>query len=483
MARRRIAAVALLAAVACTKSPAGKKLASGLARGLVAGGGAVAFLLDARRPEDRDVPEDLLQGDLFLDDRKVGAGVATQEGAYAFSPGTTRLAWLGNWRFREGAGELFVARPGSEARRIAERARSFSWSPRGDLGWVGDDRIGVGDRSVSLPGVQAFSWSPDGKRIAARASASAGGRLWLLDANSLEGREVALGTSDFGFAADGALAALGPPPPKGGDRPLLIDGARVATATAFSFSPDGKQIALFSTAQRPGEATGDLYRLQRGAAAPQLVAARVSDWRWDGGGDLLCLGAFDLRSRAGTLIAARPGAPPREIGHRIQSFSVFGRRVLYVAQAPQKGDFKLELWGVDLAASDPVPRRLDEGVYGWELRGDTLYYKARCAGGARSCSLLRAPFAGGPSETLATSVAGFDLSRDGKRILIQRPHPGAPRAVDLAVIAAEGPPPHQLDVLVQEVDPSSRFADDSGRHVAYAIVAAGKGGVFLADVP
>ncbi len=483
MARLRTAAVALLVASACTKAPPGKKLASGLARGLVAQGGAVAFLMDARHPDDRDVPEDLLAGDLWLDDRKVGEGVSTQQGAYGFGPGSTRLAWLGNWRFRSGTGELWIARPGSDARRLAEAVRSFVWSPRGDLGWVGEDRIGVGDRTVTLPGVQAMAWAPDGKRIAARASASAGGKLWVIDTSSLSGREVAIGTSDFGFSADGALAALGPPPPKGGDRPLMIDGARVALATAFAFSPDGKAIALFSTGQRPGESIGDLVRLERGAASPQPVAARVSDWRWDAGGDLLCLASFDLRARAGTLVAARPGAPPREIGQKVTSFASFGRRVLYVVQAPQKGDFKLELWGVDLAAPEPAPHRIDEGVYGWELSGDRLYYKARCAGGSRSCSLFRVPFAGGVAERLAEGVAGFDLSRDGKRILLQRPHPGAARAVDLAVMPASGPPPQKVDVFVREADPSSQFADDDGRHVAYAIIAAGSGGVFLADLP
>ena len=48
----------------------------------------------------------------------------------------------------------------------------------------------------------------------------------------------------------------------------------------------------------------------------------------------------------------------------MQSFSAFGRRVLYLAQAPQKGDFRLELWGVDLDEKVPAPHKIDEGVYG-----------------------------------------------------------------------------------------------------------------------
>ena len=484
MAFHRTAAVALLC-VACTESLPGKKLASGLARGLIARDGAVAFLLDARKPADGSAPEDLFAGDLWLDDHKVGSGVSTGEGAYAFSPRSGNLAFLSAWRFRDGEGELWVASGGSAPRQIAGVARAFAWSSRGELGFVGRDAIGIGDRVVPLPGAQSIAWAPDGRRLAARASAAAGGKLWTVDAQSGAAREIAVATSDFAFAPDGAIAALGPPPPKGGDRPLLVDGVRVADATAFSFSPDGREIALLSTGKQPGESSGELYRVPRSGGAPQLIASRVSEWRWTAGGDLVCLARYDLRARAGTLTATAPRGSPKEIAHRVQGFTLFGRRVLYLMQVPLKGDFKIELWAVDLAVADSAPHRIDDGVYGWELSPDgaTVYYKARCAGGSRSCSLLRNAFSGGVPETLATNVAGFDLSPDGARILVEQPHRGAPRAVDLAVISASGPAQRDLKPFVQEADPGSRFADAGGRKVAYAIIAAGKGGVFLADVP
>lgn len=484
MAFQRTAAVVLLC-VACTGSPPGKKLASGLARGLIARDGAVAFLLDARRPDDRAVPEDLLAGDLWLDDRKVGSGVSSAEGAYAFSPRSGEMAFLASWRFRDGEGELWVASRGGAPRQVARAARDFAWSSAGELAFVARDALGIGARSVPLPGIQAIAWAPDGRRVAARASAASGGKLWVVDAQSASAKEIAVATSDFFFAPDGAIAALGPPPPKGGDRPLLVDGVRLANATAFTFSPDGREIALLSTAKQPGESSGELYRMQRSGGAQRPVASRVTEWRWSTGGDLLCLARYDVRARAGTLTVSAPGAPPREIASRVQSFSVSGRRVLYLVQVPLKGDFKIELWAVDLAAAEPAPRRIDEGVYGWDLSpdGGTVYYKARCAGGSRSCSLLRTAFSGGLAEVLAASVAGFDLSRDGARILVQQPHRGAARAVDLAVIRATGPAPEGLKPFVQEADPSSRFANAAGTKVAYAIVAAGKGGVFLADAP
>ena len=122
MALQRTAALALLC-LACTRAPPGQKLASGIARGLIAGGGSVAYLLDAAHPGDRSVPDDLLAGDLWLDDRKVGSGVSTLDGAYAFSPADAELAFLAAWRFREGEGELWVAPRGGKPRRVAESAR------------------------------------------------------------------------------------------------------------------------------------------------------------------------------------------------------------------------------------------------------------------------------------------------------------------------------------------------------------------------
>src|SRR2546427_4529257 len=110
--------IIVLLCLACTQAPPGRKLASGRARGLIARDGAVAFLLDASHPDDPAVPDDLLSGDLWLDDRKAGSGVSMQEGTYAFSPRGSDLAFLARWRFREGEGE--------NARRQRIRIRSLA---------------------------------------------------------------------------------------------------------------------------------------------------------------------------------------------------------------------------------------------------------------------------------------------------------------------------------------------------------------------
>ena len=230
---------------------------------------------------------------------------------------------------------------------------------------------------------------------------------------------------------------------------------------------------------------GDLYRMPRAGPLPRLVAQRVSDYHWHGS-DLLCLAKYDLRARAGALtVSLAGGGAPREIAAKVQSWVAQGRSVLYLAQAPQKGDYKIELWAADLDSAAP-PRKIDDGVYGWQVSpdGSLLYYKARCAMGLRSCSLLRAPMDGSaPATFLAANVAGFDLSADGSRILLEQPHRGATRAVDLAVISARGAPPAIVKPFAEEADASARFADAQGRRVVFATLTAGKGGVYVADVP
>jgi dipeptidyl aminopeptidase/acylaminoacyl peptidase len=502
--------ICLLLLVACSEKPVGKKLASGIAQQLTVQGQSVAFLMGAAHPDDRSVPQDLYAGDLYAgpisgEARRVGAGVSSQPGAFAFSPDGSQIAFLAQWRYRAGGGELWVAKSdGGAPEQLSPEARSFAWSSAGQLAWVAEGKLGIrGAQPIALAGLQNISWSPDGKRLAARASASSGGKLWLVENGAA--REISSGTSDFSFASDGALAALGPPPGKGGDRPLLVleNGAsspkEIARATAFQFSPDGKDLAILSTDKQPGEGTGDLYKVSRSGGASVLVAAKVNDWRWasnappfglrtspgdpapPASGELLCLAKYDLRARAGTLTVGTSDKP-REIAQRVQAFTVFGRKLLYLVQAPQKGDYKIELWGVDLSSRN-APRKIDEGVYGWDMAGDTLLYKARCAGGPRSCSLLRVPFDGSaPPAMVAADVAGFDLSQDGQRVLVEQPHHGAPRAVDLVVVPITNVQTERLKPLVEEVDPSARFADAKGTQVVFAVVSSnGSQGVYSAQ--
>ena len=502
-----LAAFAL--AAACTKGPEGKRLAAGLARDVAVapGGNLVAFLQGASHPDDRAVPDDLLLGDLWLaptsgdsSAQRVGGGVPTLSGARAFSPGGEWLAFLSRWRFRAGDGELWLAESTGAPRKVADAASALGWAPSGSLlAFVANGRLMVLDASkepavpsIALDGIQTFAWAPGGNGLAGRAPAAAGGRVELIDVRSGRLREVAKASSDFAFGTDGALYVLGPPGPKGGDRPLAIvetfDARPREIGRATAFAASGKDVVLLSTDRQPGEAYGALSRLSRATGAAEPLGDRVSEFRFAPGGDVLFLSRYDTRARAGTLMAAPPGKPPREIAQRVQSFTAQGGRILYLVQAPQKGDFKIELWAAPLDGSAP-PRKVDDGVYGYQLTPDSkqVFWKARCAGGARSCSLFRAPADGsGPAQMLAVNVAGFELSDDASRVLLQQPHHGAARAVDLAVLPSGAPPAQDgtPKPLAIEVDPSSRFLDPRGRRIVYAAMGgAGQAGVYLLDVP
>ncbi|HKC60507.1 MAG TPA: hypothetical protein VKB92_10500 [Myxococcales bacterium] len=507
-----LAAVALaaVALAACTKGPPqGRRLASGLARDLIVapGGGMVAFLQGAYHPDDRGVPEDLLLGELMLAStsgdsaaQPVRGGVATIPAARAFSPGGEWLAFLAGWRFRVGDGELWLAGPPGAARKVANGVSAMGWAPSGSLvAFVAHGRLMVLDASkepaspsLALDQVQSFAWSPGADRLAGRAPGAIGGRVQLMEVRTARRREVTRASSDFAFGADGSLYVLGLPGAKGGDRPLSVlatfDGKPREIGRATSFAVSDRYVALLSTDRQPGEAFGALSRVPRAGGAAEPLGERVNEFRFAPGGDLVFLARYDALARAGALTAAAPGKPPREIAQRTQSFTAQGDRLLYLAQAPQKGDFKIELWTAPLDGSAPA-RKVDDGVYGYQLTpdGKQLFWKARCAGGARSCSLFRAPADGsGAAQLLAADVAGFELSADAGRVLVQKPHRGAARAVDLAVLDAGAMPPSgaAVKLLATEVDPSSGFVDARGRRMVYAAMAgAGQAGVYLLDLP
>lgn len=504
---RRAASLSLALACAAGATP-GNWLSEGPARALLpsGSGASLAFLQRLEHPQGPGIPDDLYRGDLMLSRGRaravqLGSGVPDLPGAVAFEPGGEALAFLAAFRVREGAGELWVARPGSAPQRLAGDAGSFAWSPRGgSVAYVAQGTLHVvpGPGRPAAPDwspVQGFAWSPDGSRLLARSPAQAQGRLAVLEDGKW--RAVAPASSDFAFAPDGALAVLGLPGPKGGDRPLSLfepGSARpreLGKATSFDLAPDGSAVALLSTGKTPGEASGDLSLAARaGAKAPRPLGTKVSAWRWSAASDLLYLARFDLRSRAGVLYALTKGAQqPRELAARVQSFSASGRRAFYLVQHPQKKDYTIELWTLDLGSPpgspQAAPRKVDDGVYGYQLSRDgaLLYWKSHCVA-LRSCALFRAPADGSAAPVeLLPQVAGFDLSRDGARLLAALPHHGS-RALDLAVLDARGPahkpPPAPA---ISSAEPGALFLDEGGRRLAAATSGPGRGGVLLVELP
>jgi hypothetical protein len=497
----RCALAAALACAACAKGPPGTKLASGLSRDVRVSpsGDLIVFLQKAAHPDDRRVPEDLVLGDLHVaraanggSAQRAGSGVPNLPGAVAFSPSTPSVAFLAAYRFATGEGELWLADGSSAPRNVASNATSFAFGEGGLLALVAGGRLLVFDPSrqngaqvFGLDDVQTFAWAPGGRILAARAPH--GGAVVLADVQAGRSRQVAKASSDFSFGPDGALYVLGPTPAKGGDRALTCIASFVAAprevgrATSFVAAATG-DVALLSTEAAPGEAFGTLLRAARDGE-PRRLASRVGDFRFSARGDLVYLAGYDSRSRAGKLVVSTASGVDRELGERVQSFSLAGDRALFIEQRPTKGDFRIELWTAMLGSAEP-PRKIDDGVYGYQVApGGRLFWKARCAGGPRTCALLRGPAdASAPGQVVAPNVAGFELSADGTRVLVQEPHAGSARAVDLAVIAADAAPSQTaVPPLVANADPSSCFLDGRGARLVYALLDASHGGVYVAD--
>jgi len=503
--RRATAALLACCLSACTKGPPGRKLASGIARdvSISPGGEMVSFLMGVVHPTDPGLPEDLLLGDLYAakvasgDASPIGPGVPNLSSARAYDPSGTSLAFLARYRYRDGQGELRVSDGPGTVRTVADGVTSFAWAVSGKmLAFIADGRLRALDVShegttptLALDGVQTFAWAPAGTKLAARSAGSSGGRVELFDVATGRTREAAKASSDLSFGPDGTLYVLGATPEKGGDRPLQaiasFDAAAqdVGRATSFAVSAQG-DVAMLSTDKNPGAAFGTLLRRSRDGA-PRVVGEHVSEYRFTPRGDLLYLAGYDLRARAGTLAVAMLAGGTREIARKVQSFSIAGDRVLCIVQHPEKGDFRIELWTADLASQAPT-RKVEDGVYGYELGPDgaTLFYKARCAGGPRSCSLFRAPIDGSkPAQMVAPSIAGFELSKDGKRLLLAMPHRGAARAVDLSIVAADQPATANEKPFVEEVDPTAAFANGKGTRAIYAALTSGRAGVYVVDLP
>ncbi len=544
-------ALCTAAVTGCDEHQPGLAIAPGLGRNLLVGnlGRAAAFLTDAAHPDDRTVPEDLVLGDLWLwsytappaPAMKVGTGVPSQAGAVAFRSDGDAVAFLASFRFRAGEGDLWVAAHGKAPRKLAEGVRSFSWEPHGGaLAFISGQRLVVWMNPVDDAGpafaasttldgrpaakVHSFAWDPIRGQLAVRAPSQEGGALSLVAAGSGRAREVAAHCSDFVFSERGALAWLGPAGPKGGDRVVALlelpavepitmthstgheaaiqalqEPREVGTATTFAFGPDGRELLFLSTESGTGDAFGTLSRVvlptRRDLVrsfAPVVVAPKVSEWRFSSTGDLLLLSGYDVRSRSGTLqVAPAAGGPLREIGKRVQSFQLSpkGDRVLYTLQVPSRGDFKVELWTAELGVNEftKAPRKLDEGVYGYQLSSDGafLFYKARCGSGSRNCSLFRTRLAASEEPVLlATAVAGFDLAPVGNKLLIAHPHRGAPKAVDLAIQDAFAPPPEDPPKpFMLEVDPGSRFLDQDGSRVIAPLLTGKRATVRVVETP
>ena len=279
----------------------------------------------ARTRTRRVFRDDLLAGDLWLDARKVGAGRLDAARAVMFSsPDGTQLALLARWRFREGMASCGWRHAGSEPRALPRGRASPGRRAACSAGWA--KPVGIGERTWQLAGVPG--------RPAGRPTDSGGG------ARLRGGRRQAMGRGrgDAGRAGGRARhlrLRFRRRRGAGGARAAAAEGEigrcswrayGLRAATAFAFSPDGKELALLSTSKPAGRGVGQLYRLPRAGGTPQLVGSRVSA-TGAGAPRAIC---FALRT---TTCAHAPGRSPFRDPARRRASSPPGARLFRLRPA------------------------------------------------------------------------------------------------------------------------------------------------------
>lgn len=511
-------AFAVAAALAACKPspppPSGRQLWSGPARGLVAtpAGDAVAWLAAPAPSKERGVPEDVRVGKLFVSNvsggapRELGDGVTSLDGSYAFSPDGKRLAFLAKWRFADGRGELWSAAAAAGAAvKLCDDASSFAFSPeeapsgasRSRLGAICDSalRVGPGDAAetfaVASQPAREFEWALHG--LVVRGPASLGGRLGLVSFDSRPGTEtLAERTDDFALGRGGSGLAW----VTGTEVEALAVGCpKGARFTADRYpnhatpAPGGEG-AAFLVPEAANPSLADLFAFE-GCDKVAPLGKAVGEFAYAASGHLAFVDGYDGRARAGTLRVhtARSEAAPKgatlELGKHVQEFhwSPSGKWLTYLVRNA-KGGFTIELWasGPWAAGKAPPPHKVDDGVYGYSLSPDEgrVYYKARCAD-ARSCTILVVPSDGSnkPVE-VAKKAAGFELSRDGRRVVVLAPHRGSETQVDLKATPANG---GDVTPLASACEPIARLLGAAGESVAFVSDDKVHAGVWVAPLP
>lgn len=532
---KRAALLLLLAACSSKKdsaAPARPPVAAVQARGVVGSpsGTHLAFLIDAKPPREPGVPDGILAGNLALVPARpgeaptiVGRGVSTVQGGYAFAPDAKRegglpaLLFLRDYRHVDGAGTLTVARPGMPPADIAEGVTFWATNRDGRLlGLVAQGKLrvvrlagaGLGTGSMVAPfetdsfgeSVGSFAFAPAeaggggitvppalAASLLYRVRAAKGGALHRVDLASRKDIELARNVTDFGWATDACPLWIARTP--SGEQELHAGpgcpraGRLAEHAQSFIVSSEGDRVAFVSELENTTSPFGELFliALDKGGL-PFPMGKRVSEFRFaPQGGALAWLQDYDAISRNGKLGVAAAGKPGRVQPLLAQAFSFdpTGRWLTFLHRNPQKM-YTLELHLVE-ATPDADPRRMDEGVYGYQFSrdGQRLAYKARCLDEARSCTLFVVATAGGAPVEVAKKIAGFEFLPDGERLMLLVQGKMLGRTVDLAVVPARaGEVPRILDTLV---DPSVRLLGDGG-NVAYTVEEKGRLGVYVSPL-
>lgn len=398
-------------------------------------GDVLVTLLDAATPVEKKAPRDVSVGSLAVvqvkggESRVVGSGVTSMPGAFHFNRSGTHLAFLANYSFGNGTGELrLAALQGGEPETLSNNVSFYAFSSDGsNLVWLSEGRLFVRSTEkgeVSQIASDAYTAelgpadSPAEGLVLIKRSARSDGALLVYNLGDKSLKAIAHGVTAFGFSPDGsALAFQGsglleaedvlmhspfePSTFERENKPGLYLAAvgkepiRVAQgASDFVFSPVSATLA-YITPPGAGAANGDLHVATLDGES-RRVAPRVARMLYGPDGTLALLGAFDGGSGLGTLGLWTLENELIEVSRNVKlfAFSPQGKHITYSYVGDFGAGYSIGLGTRPVAAPrEQESRKVDSGVFGWAVSPDDrfLTYKARCEYRARSCDLFVLP--------------------------------------------------------------------------------------------
>jgi hypothetical protein len=504
-ARRLIAVLVAALALGCPKKetpqPKGRRIAEGAVAAVRASpdGAFVAWLAScaaaplgprgARTCELRVAP--VAGGEA----RAVATGVPNQPDGFAWIDDGALLA-LGAYDHRTGAGRLVRWERGGAVRPLADGVTFYATAAGARLGWISNGVlyvVGGPQGPVSVANrVATFEFAPPRSGavgLLARRQSAAGGEL-LAIASGGAVRPVAARAGDYRFsprgdyaftAQDGEVEALAWAP--AGNRPVPVR----RNVHGFAFAPAGDAIAYIADLA-PGR-QGDLWvaRLPvSGAAAPgEKLGERVGEFRWAAEAPRLAwLEGFDPATRSGALVVGGPGEKPARLGERVSAYELApdGARAAFLEHVVA-GGYSVDLKLAHLGGA-PRVEEIARGVFGFELapERDALWYRTGCVRNGESCDLFRVPAAGvAPGqkpELVAQGVKSFEFDRRVPRRVLLGWAREDRDALDLGVW--EGGRIERIDRGA--LPGSAAFLGPDSARLVYAVVEAGREGVYVAEV-
>jgi dipeptidyl aminopeptidase/acylaminoacyl peptidase len=429
--------------------------------------------------------------------------VATIPGSFFFSPTGGHVGALTQWSFQRQEGTLVVASTAqARPRTVAEKVSFFAFSKDGAwIGYVSDGVLRVepadgGDAKEIAKEVSTFELSPDGKSLLARKKMVAGGHLLLAHhGTSTEPPKVlAPQVSEYHWSPDGARFAYTARSEEGGNDLYVatVEGnARQVGkgVPSFVFSPTGRHLAfLGDTSVR--KQFGDLFVLVGGAEEATKLGETVTEFAFAASDDRIAwLDSYDPQSRGGQLkwkdVTAE--GEPVSIAHDVPSFvwSKDGANLAYIRRVHQP-IYSIDLFLARLGQGEPEIFTIAKGVFGYSFSsdGERLFLRTECIRNGRSCELysVRTADPAASIQHIAGGIHTYEPDPLDESVLMITYARMDSDTFDLGVVPADGSGSvRRIDRMVL---PGTRLLVGKDEvSITYAVVEAGRQGVYVADVP